>query len=244
LAEQRRVNDAIRQNCDDISYRNDELKASNARLFEHARYLSKNIDQIKSDLLELRANLTLSQEVVVEGLAGFDSKAPELDVLREMDEHDAIVDRIRQRQLWLQNVENASANLSFLQLSARAHRAVHSAKQITNRQADILQQVKEDLDEMTKENNGAVMLIAESFQEQSKHNLEYRTALLNQQAQLNESTADALRVHEQLLSAVNNLTSVYESLNGRRQAVKRFAANLGSTPADDIERKTKSKRAC
>eukprot|EP00927_Polykrikos_kofoidii_P016625 TRINITY_DN1751_c0_g1_i1.p1 TRINITY_DN1751_c0_g1~~TRINITY_DN1751_c0_g1_i1.p1 ORF type:complete len:646 (-),score=85.91 TRINITY_DN1751_c0_g1_i1:115-2052(-) len=241
LAEQRRVNDAIRQNCDDISYRNDELKASNARLFERSRHLSKENDQIKSDLLALRANLTLAQEVLFDGLAFFESEAPELDVLREMDEQDAVANRIRQKQDWLQDGDDASANFSFLQLSSHGQRTELFPKKAGNSQSTILQQLYDSLDEIAKETNSSMTLIRESFHDQFEHILATRTALLNEQAQLNDSNAEALGVHKQLLTAVNHLTSVHESLFNRRRAIQGFAANLGSTLADDIERDTTSK---
>jgi len=216
LRTQQESSTALAQKNGDTRSRVNALKEENLNLRSKAEILSKQGAKLTSDLQHLQANFSAAHEFVVKALdSSLDQlqKAPELQVLEELDHSDAESARLHDHESRLKQVE---ASL----LQTRVDPGAHS----------ILESLASSLDILAKEQNFSLESLKDSFDKEFQAGEKHQNDLLKEQAELNAAEMAELEKKEKLTAAVSHLEHTRESLLQKIQHIKSFAQRIGSRP--------------
>lgn len=227
LSEQQRENNEVKFANKRIRDEIQNVKRSNAVLRNKSHALLKKNQDLRTELGAIRANLTLAQEFLQEGLNATGKQAPELEVLAELAEKDEQRAKTMEKQARLNEIGGNSLDVSLLEFSGHVSDGAHTENGAES--AEVLVEVlAAQLSELAKEQNASETVLKSAFGKQKKRVSRERAALLEEQLQLNRSIADVRALHQRLSAAVKHLTKVHDGLLARRKAIKLFAQRLGA----------------
>lgn len=215
-------NERIVKETQDWTAKNQELRA-------HAQMLQGDVELWQQDWDQLRANMTSAMEITNQTLSTLDhSKAPELQILRDMEVEDARRNAALMHDQRLNAILGAGGDglerAAFVQTS----RATTQKRQPPR---SIVSELEDGLDALGKEHETREGELLQRYAKLIHAEDQTRDALLDEQRRLNTTRKAAEDLHSRLVLADSHLMQLSQNMTESGRAVRAFMVSLGSKPA-------------
>mmetsp|Transcript_12328 Transcript_12328/g.28916 ORF Transcript_12328/g.28916 Transcript_12328/m.28916 type:complete len:367 (+) Transcript_12328:154-1254(+) len=238
LRKQNSRNSEVAQENAQLSQKNSEAQTSIQSLRRQASDLQTKNAEIAEDISQIQANLTVAQEYVAEALKESTAaqRAPELEVLHELDKQDKEQKARKEHDTHLQEISSGK-RLSLLSMES---------KPVLDPEALMKSLATEYLD-LAQQRNASLQALKQAFEKEFDAGEHQYKSLVEKRKDLEAVNKARKELADKLQSAVRHLQKEQKELKKRRASLRKFTLTIGSFSAGKgdslLQTSTKDKEA-
>jgi hypothetical protein len=202
------------------------LQENNVALTNESEYLMEECRGLAADLKTMQSNISMAQEFIGRTINSANLSlhgSSELDILHELDEKDAIVDRKKHHEKRLSDLEELTDQDDVMMLQMNAKEEPGSSQ-------DLLNELLSRWSSISGQQGTSLTSLKEAYEREQARNEKEYTSLLQEQSELNTTKRAEEALNVKLRRAVAHLRASRERLAQEKSSLQTFAKRLGLKP--------------